>query len=83
MRAPGEGNDFYLKYFIGIYFISVAEATRLDCSASYPCSTWGGLGRAAVCGQEACVLTPGGHARALRRRGRLHIAQPRRVPATG
>lgn len=43
MRAPGEGNDFYLKYFIGIYFISVAEATLFERSASYPCSTWGWL----------------------------------------
>lgn len=79
MRAPGEGNDFYLKYFIGIYFISVAEATVFEHSASYPiCSTWGCLGRAAVYGQEACVLlAPGGHARALRcRRRRLHTARP-------
>ena len=81
MRAPGEGNDFYLKYFIGIYFISVAEATLFERSASYPCSTWGCLGRAAVCGQEACVLVPGGHARALRCHRRLHTAQPRRVHA--
>lgn len=29
MRAQGEGNDFYLKYFIGIYLISAAEATPL------------------------------------------------------
>ena len=77
MRAPGEGNDLYLKYFIGIYFISVAEATLFEHSASYPCSTWGCLGLAAVCGQEACVLlAPGGHARALQCCRRLHTAHP-------
>lgn len=55
MRAPGEGNDFYLKYFIGIYFISVAEATCLDCSASYPCSTWGCLGGSSLRSGSVCA----------------------------
>lgn len=39
MRAQGEGNDFYLKYFIGIYLVSVAETMLFsEYSASYPCS---------------------------------------------
>lgn len=38
MRAQGEGNDFYLKFFPDVYFISVAEATlSSECSLLYSC----------------------------------------------
>lgn len=58
MRAQGEGNDFYLNYFIGIYLVSVAETMLFsDYPTSDPCSQCRDClaeSRCVVCEAGAC-----------------------------
>lgn len=55
MRAQGEGNDFYLKYFKGVYLMSVAQTMPFSaCPASHSCPV-GLLSELCMVGSEVDV----------------------------